>query len=52
MPQSDDNERQEVSPDEARQGQVVLRESWQRWLFLGGLVAAAIVSIALGIWAS
>lgn len=52
MTHRSDDERNTFTPDEARQAGIVLRATWQRWVFVGSLVVAAAVAIGLGIWAS
>ncbi len=38
-----------LDADKARAGDVVLRKRWERWVFVGGLVALAVV-VALLAW--
>ena len=52
MTHRSDDDRTTLSPDEARQAGIVLREAWQRWVFFGSLAVAAVIVIGLGIWAS
>ena len=30
---------------DVRQGDIVLRKQWERWVFVGGLVAAAVLAL-------
>lgn len=37
----------QIDAEEARQGEVVLRRTWQKGLFLIGLFAGALIAVAL-----
>lgn len=37
------------SAQDVRQGQIILRKTWQRWVFFGGLAALVLFLIALRI---
>jgi hypothetical protein len=45
--------RKRYSTQDVRQGDIVLRKRWERWVFVGGLVAAiilALVARAMGLF--
>ncbi len=44
-----DESRTVLTPEEARQGTIVLNTPLRRWLFVGGLVAAFVVLIGLSV---
>jgi len=33
------SQRREISAEGARQGEIILRKPWQRWVFIGGSAA-------------
>lgn len=38
---------QHISAQDARGGEIVLRKRWERGLFLGGLIAAVLLGLAV-----
>ena len=40
--------RKRYGAQQVRQGDVVLRKRWERWLFVVGLAAAAVLALAAG----
>jgi hypothetical protein len=36
--------------DKARQGEIILRRPWQRWLFFGGLIGVGVVALFGCVW--
>ncbi len=37
------------SAQDVRQGQIILRKAWQRWVFFGGLAALVVLLLVLRI---
>jgi hypothetical protein len=35
-----------ISAEEARQGEIILKQPWQRWVFIAGLAAAVLLASA------
>jgi len=35
--------------EKARQGVIILRKSWQRWVFIGGLAGCAVLALLLSV---
>lgn len=35
----------------ARQGEIILRKPWQRWVFLSGLIACVVIVVIAGFFA-
>jgi hypothetical protein len=50
MPEFHQRTTQNYLGESARQGVIVLRERWQRVVFLSGLIAAILIPLVLRIW--
>ena len=50
-PDNDHSKRRRVEPQRARQGEIMLKTSAQRWIFFGALGLAAVFGVAIAILA-